>query len=148
MEQLTAILDRVPEFRQLLAAVEGGACPAAVSGLAAVHRAHFAAGLRRAGGRPVAAVCADELEGRRLADDLAALTGEEVPVLAGRELTLRDAATVSRQWEHRRLGLLDRLARGEVPLLVVTVDALLQPTLPPSCWTGRPGPCGWGRAAI
>ena len=131
MEQLTAILDRVPEFRQLLAAVEGGACPAAVSGLAAVHRAHFAAGLRRAGGRPVAAVCADELEGRRLADDLAALTGEEIPVLAGRELTLRDAATVSRQWEHRRLGLLDRLARGEVPLLVVTVDALLQPTLPP-----------------
>ena len=131
MNLLTAILDRIPEFGQLLAAVEGGACPAAVSGLAAVHRAHFAAGLRRRGERPVAVVCADELEARRLADDLSALTGEEAALLTARELTLRDAATVSRQWEHRRLGLLDRLSRGEVPLLVVTVDALLQPTIPP-----------------
>ena len=146
MNLLTAILDRIPEFGQLLAAVEGGACPAAVSGLAAVHRAHFAAGLRRRGERPVAVVCADELEARRLADDLSALTGEEAALLTARELTLRDAATVSRQWEHRRLGLLDRLSRGEVPLLVVTVDALLQPTIPPRpAEAGGPHPEGGGQ---
>ena len=47
MKLLTDILREVPEFRSLLAAVDGGACPAAVTGLPGVHRAHFAAALRR-----------------------------------------------------------------------------------------------------
>ena len=53
MKPLLAALNDLPEFRQLCAAVDNGACPAAVNGLSAVHRAHFAAGLRQALGRPV-----------------------------------------------------------------------------------------------
>ena len=43
MELLRSVLKNLPEFQELLAALEGGRSPAAVSGLAAVHRAHFAA---------------------------------------------------------------------------------------------------------
>ena len=46
MKLLTYALNDLPEFKQLLSAIDGGACPAAVSGLAAVHRAHLAAALR------------------------------------------------------------------------------------------------------
>lgn len=60
MKELVRILDQVPEFSSLLTALDSGACPAAVSGLAAVHRAHFAAGLRAKAGRRVVVVCADE----------------------------------------------------------------------------------------
>ena len=131
MEILRSVLRELPEFQQLLAALDSGQSPAAVSGLAAVHRAHFAACLGQESGRPVVVVCADEGEAERMARDLSFLTGGEVPVLAARSFLFHNIATVSRQWEHRRLRLLYRLTRGEVPCLVATVEALLQRTLPP-----------------
>ena len=131
MEQLLSILDRVPEFGSLLAALDAGGCPAAVSGLAAIHRSHFAAGIRARTGRPVVLVCADENEAARLSEDLRAFTGEEVLRLAAREFTFHNAAVVSRQWEHRRLSVLRAMMTGRAPLVVATADALLQRTLPP-----------------
>ena len=82
MKLLNDILNNVPEFGQLLAAMDSGRCPVALSGLSAVHRAHFAAGVYARTGRPVVLVCADEGEGERLAWDLESLTGRRVPVLA------------------------------------------------------------------
>lgn len=67
MKLLTAALNRLPEFQQLLSAMEGGRCPVALSGVAAVHRAHIAAGVGLMTGRPVVVVCADEGEGERMA---------------------------------------------------------------------------------
>ena len=130
MKELVRILDQVPEFSSLLTALDSGACPAAVSGLAAVHRAHFAAGLRAKAGRRVVVVCADEGEAQRFAEDLHAFTGEQVLTLPSREFTFHDAAVVSRQWEHRRLSALRALAMGETDLVVTTPEALLQRTLP------------------
>jgi len=132
MKQLRAALEDLPEYRALLAAVDGGGCPAAVSGLSAVHRAHFAAGLHSALGRPVVVVCAGEGEAERMVRDLSALSGETVRTLSAREFTFHNAAVVSRQWEHRRLRVLHALAAGECPLLVCTVEGLLQRTIPPA----------------
>ena len=132
MELLLSALEQLNEFQQLLAAMDGGRCPAAVSGLAAVHRAHFAAAIRQNTGRPVVMVCADEGEADRLARDLAALTGEQVPVLSARAFTFHNAATVSRQWEHGRLSLLRAMRAGELPVLVATVESLMQRTMSPT----------------
>ena len=131
MKLLTYTLNDLPEFKQLLSAIDGGACPAAVSGLAAVHRAHFAAALGLVTGRPTVVVCADEGEAGRMARDLSALTEVQVPMLTPRSYIFHTGATVSRQWEHRRLTLLDQLGRGEVPFLVATAEALVQYTIPP-----------------
>ena len=130
MNHLISILNKVPEFPRLLAGIDSGKCPAAVTGLAAVHRAHFAAGIRAETGRSVVLVCADEGEAARLAEDLAALTGEAVRTLTAREFTFHNAAVVSRQWEHRRLSVLRAMVSGEAPLVVATVEALLQRTMP------------------
>ena len=131
MEILLSALERLEEFEQLLNAMDNGRCPAAVSGMAAVHRAHFAAAIRRKTQRSVVLVCADEGEADRLARDLAALTGRVIPALTARAFTFHSAAAVSRQWEHRRLALLRALADGEVPLLVATVESLMQRTMSP-----------------
>ncbi len=130
MKLLTQILSGVPEFPRLLAALDSGGCPAAVSGLSAVHRAHFAAGIWEQTGRPVVLLCADETEADRLAEDLTAFTGQAVRRLSARDFTFHNAAVVSRQWEHRRLSALRALAAGESPLTVCTVESLLQRTLP------------------
>ena len=131
MDLLTASVSRLPEFEQLCAAMEGGACPAALSGTAAVHRAHFAAGIAVTTGRSVVVVCADDAECRRMARDLTSLTGKEVPVLPSRPFALHRSAAGSHQWEQQRLALLYALSRGEVPLLVAGVEGLLQRTLAP-----------------
>ncbi|MEA4933784.1 MAG: transcription-repair coupling factor [Lawsonibacter sp.] len=131
MKLLTAALNRIPEFQQLLSAMEGGRCPVALSGVAAVHRAHMAAGIGLQTGRPVIVVCADEGEGERLARDLSAFAGEKIPVLGPRSFTFHNASTVSRQWEHNRLALMHTLYAGEMPFLVATVEGLLQRTMPP-----------------
>ena len=130
MKLLTQILSGVPEFPRLLAALDSGGCPAAVSGLSAVHRAHFAAGIWEQTGRPVVLLCADETEADRLAEDLTAFTGQAVRRLSARDFTFHNAAVVSRQWEHRRLSALRALAAGESLLTVCTVESLLQRTLP------------------
>ena len=135
MKPLLSALNDIPEYRSLLAAIDNGACPAAFSGLSAVHRAHFAAGIRQELGRPVVGVCADEGEAERMARDLAALSGEAVRTLSAREFTFHNAAVVSRQYEHRRLSTLRALAAGGCPLLVCTVESILQRTIPKTLLT-------------
>ena len=132
MKQLLSALRALPEFEQLLSALDSGRSPAAVSGLSAVHRAHFAAALYARTHRPVVLFCADDAECRRFADDLHALTGEEVLTLPAREFTFHNAAVVSRQWEHRRLSALWALSQdAPPPFTVMSAEAVLQRTMPP-----------------
>ncbi len=130
MKQLVSIITALEEFRSLTAAIDSAACPAAFTGLSPVHRAHVAAGVRQEQERPIVVICADEGEAGRMAKDLGALTGEAVRTLPAREFTFHNAAVVSRQWEHARLSVLRALAAGECPILVVTVEALMQRTMP------------------
>ena len=131
MKLLTDILNQLPEFSRLLAAIDGGKCPAALSGLSSVHRAHVAAGVFSASGRTTVLVCADEMEADRLMGDLTAFTGAAPLLLCAREFLFHPAAAASRQWEHRRLSVLRALLSGDEPKLVVaTVESLLQRTVP------------------
>ena len=130
MKLLTAALSRLPEFQSLLSCLEGGRSPVALTGAAAIHRVHIAAGIGLLAKRPVVVVCGDEGEGERIAHDLAALSGCPVPILTPRSFTFHNVSSVSRQWEHRRLTLMHQMTHGGTPFLVATVEALLQRTIP------------------
>ena len=131
MKELLKILDTVPEFQRLEAALEGGRSPVEVSGLSPAHRAHFAAGLLARLGAPVVLVCADEGECARLAADVTALTGVPATPICAREFLFHEGAVASRQWEHQRIAAFRAMARGKAPLIAATVEGLLQRTLPP-----------------
>ena len=128
---LTQFLSRLEDYPRLLEAVDQGKQTIALSGLSAVHRAYLAAALHQSTGRPLTLVCPDDGEARRLAGDLSALTGAEVPVLPARDFLFPPGAA-PRQWEHQRLEILARLHRGDCPVLVATVEGLLQRTMPPA----------------
>ena len=136
MERLLHSLLTIPESEALASAVESGGCPAAVTGLGAVHRAQIAAAVSRRTGRPLVMLCADETEAGRLAGDLETLLGEaEKPArvlkLFARELFVRAGTVISRQWEHSRIAALYELANSENIVIVATAEALLQKTSPP-----------------
>ncbi len=119
------------ELAQLPARIEAGGMPVALSGLEGVHRAHVAAALHVATGRPLFVLCADELDAERTARDLESLTGEPVYTLFSREFALYNAESVSHEGEQKRLQVLRALQQGRAPVVVATPDALLQRTLPP-----------------
>ena len=129
MNVLLSLLQKSPDYMQLLQSVEAKQA-AAVSGLSQAPRSHVLAALHEHSGRPLVAVCQDDLAASRLASELGAFLGEQPPVLPSRELTLAGAIGVSRQWEQKRLRLLYALAQGQVPVLVTSLDALLLRTMP------------------
>ena len=131
MKKLTGLIQELPEFQKILTAMENGRCPAALSGLSPVHRAHFAAAVRAVTGRGVMMVCADEEEADRLERDLEAFAGESVVRLCARDFNFYNGASASRQWEHKRLGAFEKMLSGQAPVVVAPVESLLQRTLPP-----------------
>ncbi|MEA4823158.1 MAG: transcription-repair coupling factor [Clostridiaceae bacterium] len=109
----------------------------AVGGLSLPHKAHVIAAVRRFTGRPLAVVCADELECRRLSADLSVLSGEEVALLPYREPVFVNVESASREWEILRLRTLYGLVLGTTPIVVTTPDALLLRTMSPDTLRAR-----------
>ena len=136
MNKLNEALASLPEVRELLLSLDAGTSPIAVSGLSGVHRAQLAAAVRHKTQRPLLIVCADENEANRMAGDLHELLGEDVSLLFAREWQLRDRVFASHGWEQQRIGSLCSLAAGKAPILVATVDGLMQRTLPPDTLRG------------
>ena len=130
MEKLLTFLQNIPEYRLLNQTLKDGRC-AAVTGVGQINRSHLAAGIYRDSGRPVVLICQDDLTAKRLAQELQAFLGMEIPSLPSRELTFYDAAVVSRSWEQRRIRQLYQLMTGKTPFQILTWEALSQRTMPP-----------------
>ncbi len=131
MKSLDEILNYVPEFSQLLTAMDSGRCPVAVSGLPLPNRVHFISGIFLRLKCPVVVVCAEESECRRIIQDLATLTEQKAVLLTGREFLFRDDITGSHQWEQGRMETLYAMKEGTATIVVATVEGLLQRTMPP-----------------
>ena len=129
MNILLQALSGLHEYGALLHAVDARQA-VAVSGVSQIARSHFIAALSADSGRPALIVCQDELAAQRAQDELAAFLDRQVPILPSRELTFYDAASVSREWEQKRLQLLYGLANGTVTHLIASVDALCLRTMP------------------
>ncbi len=131
MRQLLQAILQIPEAAEAAQALREGRQPVAVTGLASIHRSLLAAALAMDTGRTPVLLCADEGEARRICGDLEALTGETPLLLCARELYRPAGSISSREFDHRRIAALCRLAAGETPPIVATAEALLQRTAPP-----------------
>ena len=130
MEKLLAILKNIPEFTQLLTSIRRKES-AAVTGIGQINRSHMIAALHKEIDRPLVIICQDDIAARRTQEELKCFLGDVAPVLPGRELTLYDAAVVSRAWEQKRLRQLFDLVSGKTPIQIFTWEALSQRTMPP-----------------
>ena len=131
MEKLLAILKNIPEFKQLLSSVNQGDS-AAVTGIGQINRSHLIAALHKEMNRPLVIICQDDIAAKRMQEELKCFLGDTPQVLPCRELTLYDAAVVSRAWEQKRLRQLFDLASGQTPIQIFTWESLSQRTMPPA----------------
>lgn len=134
MEQLLSLLKTIPEYTALVTALQNGET-AAVTGIGQINRSHMIAGLHRDLHRPIVLLCQDDMAARRLQEELKGFLGDTVPILPSRELTLYDAAVVSRSWEQKRLRQLYDLEAGKTSLQIMTWESLSQRTIPKAVLT-------------
>ena len=131
MEKLLSVLRSVPEFHTLLESLRRSES-AAVTGIGQINRSHMIAALHREISRPLVIICQDDIAAKRMQEELKCFLGDAAPVLPSRELTLYDAAVVSRAWEQKRLRQLFDLASGKTPIQIFTWESLSQRTMPPA----------------
>ena len=131
MEKLLSMLKTMPEYNTLLSSMADGQS-AAVTGIGQINRSHLLAGLYHDSSRPMVLLCQDEMAARRLQEELKCFLGEAAPILPGRDLTLYDAAVVSRAWEQKRLRQLYDLALGKTRLQIMSWEAMSLRTMPPA----------------
>ena len=134
MKNVLSVLKTMPEYTALLQSFSKGDS-AAVTGIAQINRSHLIAALRQDTSAPIVVLCQDDITARRLQQELKAFLGFDAPVLPSRELTLYDAAVVSRAWEQKRLRQLYDLKTGATGLQIMSWEALSQRTMPPEILT-------------
>ncbi len=131
MQQLLSALKTIPEYTAALASLRDQQS-AAITGIGQINRSHILAGLRQDCKNPLVILCQDDMAARRLQEELKCFLGETAPILPSRDLTLYDAAVVSRSWEQKRLRQLFDLALGKTSLQIMTWESLSQRTMPRS----------------
>lgn len=77
-------------------------------------------------------ICDDEAGARRYIEDINQLAGSVIgAVWAAKDFTFQPVASVSREYEHQRLGVLAGLMAGEIRVVAASAESILQKTLPP-----------------
>ena len=135
MDQVLFLLKTIPEYTVLAEAMGKGES-AAVTGIGQINRTHMIAGISQDVARPLVILVQDDIAARRMQEELRSFLHVDAPILPGRDLTMYDAAVVSRAWEQKRLRQFYDLGRGATPIQIMTWESASQRTLPPAVLSG------------
>ncbi len=131
MQLYNQLFSRLPEYARLRAAAEDRLSCDAV-GLSPIHKAGLVHTLVSDTGKNALCIVADEAEGRRLCEDLNAMSGEDVALLfCSRDFTFRSVEGVSGEFEHARLAVLGRILAKDYRVVVASAEGAAQRTVPP-----------------
>ena len=131
MKLIRGALKRWKDYSRLEQAVKEGAVPAAVTGLAGIHKCCLIASLWKETGRRALILAADEAEAQRFLEDLTSL-GMRAVYYPLRDFTFRDTTSTSHEYERLRLEALSKLQGRECDCIIACMDAALQYTISPS----------------
>lgn len=129
MELLCKALQKLPAFAALMQAQEHNQT-VAISGGGRINQSHLIASYHFLTGRPIVAICQDDMSAQRVAAELEAFLGRPVAHLPTRDMTFYDSTGVSRGWEQKRLRQLYALTAGQTPVLVLSYEAAALRTIP------------------
>jgi len=126
-----APLERWPQFQEIREAVRTMKGVTSLTGVTDGQKSHITAGILYPFDNTCIIITYDEMQANRLFDDIKLFCPDNVVLFPSREIMLYHAAAHSREVTGRRLSVLERLAAGEKLIVVTTVNALIQPNLPP-----------------
>ncbi|MBQ3329841.1 MAG: transcription-repair coupling factor [Ruminococcus sp.] len=128
MQFLDQIIRRTKQFKALDDALRSGSRSAAI-GVSGVHKANIITSLCRE--RSVRAFCAaqNEQEAQALCNDISAM-GLNALVYQKKDFIYIPSQVKSHEYEHQRLNVLSRMLSGDYDVVIATLDAAAQFTIP------------------
>ncbi|MBQ7542421.1 MAG: transcription-repair coupling factor [Clostridia bacterium] len=141
MSCFSNVLSQSPEYKSVVAGVRKNRLPMGVLGLSHIHKAHLVSSLRETLDRRAILIAPDEAQATRLTEDLTAF-GMRAYHFPARDFALRSTEGSSREYEHLRLRVLDKMRTNEYDVIVCSAESALQLTMPPDeferrCFTVR-----------
>ena len=130
MNCYTEIAKSVPEFRSLATGIHKGRLPIGATGLSYIHKAHVISSLCSGFKRHALVLVPDEAQATRMVSDLTSF-GMDAYLYPARDFSFRIGETVSREYEHSRLNVLDKMLTGDYDAVVLSAEAAMQLTIPP-----------------
>ncbi len=130
MEFLDKILISDADFSSLLSSIEKERLPLVCTGVSLIHKAAILASISRLTKRKITVITEDEGTANELCSDINSL-GVKAVNFPLRDYTIGNLSGYSKEYEHKRTDTLSALADGDFELLVVSVDAAVQYTVPP-----------------
>ena len=128
MKFLNKIIETIPEYKTLKKAVKIGST-VAVTGLSGIHKAHIIHSLPASVGMGAFVVAYDEHEAQIMANDLTAM-GNSVCFYPVRDFIYKDIKGRSKEYEHQRINVLCKIIENKADIVITTIDALAQFTIP------------------
>ncbi len=117
-------------FKSVREAIDKNISPVSLTGLSHIHRAQLITALD--GDKVNLVITGSEAEARKLCDDINMMTGSERAVLfPSKELVLTPVDTSNHEYEYMRISALDRSLHGNCGVLCASVEAVMQPVIPP-----------------
>ncbi|MBE6818972.1 MAG: transcription-repair coupling factor [Ruminococcaceae bacterium] len=129
MSAILKALQSSDEISSVLGDVEAHTLPLAVTGLSAVHKAVLIGAMSKAAGRRALIITEDEGAAMKLSADLNALFGAALFVPA-KDVSLLGAEAKSRDYEHKKLGALAKIAEKDYRFAVLGMESAIQLTIP------------------
>lgn len=131
MSGFLKILNGSDEFEKLVSSVSGKRLPMGVIGLSQVHKAHYISSLvEKLSDRTALIVCPDEGSATKLCEDINSFCGGAY-LYPARDFSFRGSDSKSHEFEQKRLSVLCRILDGECKLVLCSIEAAVQLTIPP-----------------
>lgn len=126
---LKDVLKGDSDFLSVLSVIESSKLPAVCTGMTGMHKAASIAAISDEIKRPITVITSGEAEAYALYNELLSL-GVNAYNFPYRDLSLIGIYGESREYEHKRIHTLSAIADGDFEVLILSVDAAIQPTLP------------------
>ena len=131
MNCYTETAKRIPEFISLANAIRKTRLPCGVTGLSHIHKAHVVASMCMCLMKKAVVITPDEAQATKLRQDMESF-GINAILYPARDFSFRSLETVSREYEHARLKVLDKMLSGDFDAVVLSAEAATQLTVPPA----------------
>ena len=128
MNEIMSKLQSLPKFQECIKEIEKKNSPIAISGLSSVGKIQYIYACKESTNRPICIVTYNEIEARRIVDDLKyfAKEFEQIYYFPKRELVTYDYVAESKDLYYDRQEVLNKIENKKAKIIVTTIEALMQ----------------------
>lgn len=129
MNFLKNVIIKSPQYQTVSKSISNKGKPIAITGLSSIHKSHIIYSLCTEKNCRAFVIASDEPEAQRMSNDLMSM-GLKVFIYPYRDFNFCDVDGKSREYEHKRLGILLNIINNSFDVVITCIDSSLQYTVP------------------